>query len=82
MEKEKANNNYIELIKNSWTFKKLTEKEKQNFFDVLFDNRIKNIIKGNYSQRCAILNAIYFSFLKALEYEPINWRKENWEGEK
>ena len=78
MEKEKENayNYFVNTIKNSWTFKKLTEQEKQNLQEVFFSVRTENAVKGSFKQRVEILNAIYFSFLKALNYEPIDWREE------
>ena len=74
-EKQNAYNDYMEMIKKSWTFDKLTETEKEKLRDVLFSVRAENAIKGNYNQRICILEAIYFSFLKALGYEPIGWRE-------
>ena len=74
-EKEKAYNDYIEILKNSWTFQKLTEKEKENLRDILFSVRLDNALKGTYKQRRAVLDAVYFAFLKGLDCEPIGWRE-------
>ena len=74
-EKEKAYNDFFEMIKISWTFQKLTEKEKENLRDVLFSVRLDNALKGSYKQRRAVLDAVYFAFLKGLNYEPIGWRE-------
>lgn len=74
-EKEKAYNDFFEMIKTSWTFQKLTEKEKENLRDILFSVRLENALKGTYKQRRAVLDAIYFAFLKGLNYEPIGWRE-------
>ena len=75
-EKEKAYNDFFEMIKISWTFQKLTEKEKENLQDVFYSIRTENALKGTYKQRRAVLDAIYFAFLKSLNYEPIGWREE------
>lgn len=75
-EKENAKNDFINMIQNSWIYNKLTENEKENLKDI-FDNIITdNVLKGTYKQRYEIMQAIYYSFLKALNYNPINWREE------
>ena len=75
MKKENVLNDYIVMIKNSWTYEKLTEEEKENLKDIFYSIRTENALKGTYKQRRAVLDAIYFSFLKGLNYEPIGWRE-------
>lgn len=74
--KENAKNDFINMIQNSWTYNKLTENEKENLKDIFYDIKTENALKGTYEQRYEILQAIYYSFLKALNYKPINWREK------
>ena len=75
MKKENVLNDFIVIIKNSWTYEKLTKKEKENLQDIFYSIRTENALKGTYKQRRAVLDAIYFAFLKGLNYEPIGWRE-------
>lgn len=74
MKKENVIKNFIEMIKVSWTYEKLTSSEKDNFEEVIYSERTKRALKGTYIQRWEILQAIYMSFLMALNYEPLGWR--------
>lgn len=60
------------IIKKSWTWQRLTEKEKTKFINLNFDN-----IKGTKTQRILLFNDIYHTFLTGLGYEPIGWREPN-----
>lgn len=58
------------VIKNSWTWEKLTEEERKRFIDMnVFDQ-----IKGNDQTRKEWMRTIYEAFLVALGYEPVGWR--------
>lgn len=76
----KKNKNYvkedfIKMIENSWTYNKLTKKEKENIMDILYSGITEKALKGTYEQRWKILQLIYYSFLIALDYQAINWRE-------
>lgn len=73
--KENVLNDYYKMIINSWTWERLTEDEKTRFTNLLASARIKEALKGTYRARWNILNALYESFLIALEYKPIGWRE-------
>ena len=77
--KENAKNDFINIIQNSWTYNKLTQKEQKNLKNLLCSGHIENILKGTYKQRYEILHEIYYSFLIALDYKPTRWREK---GEK
>lgn len=68
--------NYMQnVIKNSWTWERLTEEEREKFINMnVFDK-----IKGNDKTRIEWLKTIYEAFLNALGYEHgYEWReKEN-----
>ena len=78
MEKVKENVfvDFHDMIRNSWTFQKLTEKEQNQICYLILDRRTSENIKGTYKQRWGALNALYYAFLIALDYnnDP-NWRK-------
>lgn len=75
--KENALNDFYEMIKNSWTYERMTEKEKERLSAVLFlDVHIEKVLKGTYSQRWEILQAIYTTFLNAIGYTDFSWREE------
>lgn len=74
--KENALYNYKLLIMQSWTYDRLTTKERERLSDTLDWVDKQNILSGNYKQRWDTLNAIYHAFLSALDYSPIGWREE------
>ncbi len=76
-EKENARRDFVEMIKESWTFARLTETEKTDCIRLLTEEN-GNAVKGSYLQRWEILNAVYYGFLAALGYmsRPWAWREE------
>ena len=75
MEKEKVLEDFEKMIEQSWTYKKMTQEEKNRLVEVFYGGTIENSLKGTYRQRWAILQAVYYSFLMGLDYNPINWRE-------
>jgi len=75
--KESAKRVFINNIKKSWTYAKLTEKEKERLEKVFISTITEHSIKGSFGDRYIVLQAIYNSFLMALDYEPIGWREED-----
>lgn len=79
MSSEKLNilEEFRNMIANSWTFKRLTKKEQERIFYILSENHIqtREALKGNKKACWNILQAIYSSFLIALDYNPTNWRE-------
>lgn len=62
---------YIEsVIKNSWTWQKLTEEEKRRFINL----KVFSLIKGNEKTRISWVDTIYAAYLAALDYKPSGWR--------
>ena len=66
------------MIGQSWTFNKLTEAEKRRIMEVLSENhtQTREALKGTKQHCWNILQAIYSSYLLALDYKPIGWREE------
>ena len=72
-DKMKAKSDYINMIQKSWTYNRMTDKEKSNCIKALSDSNIF----GSYKQRYEILHNVYTSFLYALEYNDFcaGWRE-------
>lgn len=64
--------NYFQnVIKNSWTWDRLTCEERRRFIEMnVFDR-----IQGTEKQRTEWLSTIYSAFLIGIGYEPIGWRE-------
>lgn len=71
--KEEAKAVYIENIKHSWTFERMTPQEKERCID-LFACEYEGIV-GSFKQRWRIYNAMYHCFLVGLGYDGFNWRE-------
>ena len=65
---------FKKMIVNSWTYKKMTAEEQIRLFQVFDNVQTEKALKGSYIQRWEILQAIYTSYLMALEY-TWNWRE-------
>ena len=74
--KEQALENFVEMIKNSWTYARLTDSETKRLLEMFGDLRTKQALKGTYYHRWEVLQAIYSSYLLALDYKPMGWRGE------
>ncbi len=69
---DNATNEYFQnVIKNSWTWERLTEEEKQRFTNL----DIFNEIKGNRDTRERWLFTIYVGFLAGCGYDDFGWRE-------
>ena len=71
--KEQAYTDYIEVIRQSWTFGRMTGDEKQRCLAYFAKEQDK--LKGDYYQRHDTLSLMYGAFLSALDYQPIGWRE-------
>ena len=74
-DKEKALSDYVEMTKKSWTYARFTEKEKENFQNLIDWITESQILKGAYVQRWDQMYIVYSAFLHALEYNPYDWRR-------
>ena len=70
-DKETALNEYMEMIKKSWTYARLTDEERERMFEAL--RRTK--LFGKFDQRCEQLHSVYYAFLLGVGYKPIDWRE-------
>lgn len=76
--KEHLVSDFMNMIRNSWTWEKLTVQEKGRFEKIIervtwekFDRHIR----GNYRNCWRELQNIYSAFLEGCGYEPFGWRE-------
>lgn len=73
--KENAAKDFFEMIKKSWTWDRLTQKEKNQFIEgfetvtVSWANSGDNVVKGTYKDRWKACNAMYHMFLAGVGYD-------------
>ena len=72
--KENAQADWTDMIVKSWTWEKLTNDERNKFWDELNKGTTKKIISGTYKQRWEVLNALYSMFLEGCGYNGRSWR--------
>lgn len=68
---EVTNKYFQNVIKNSWTWQRLTEEEKQRFVNL----DVFNKIKGNKDIREQWLFTVYAGFLAGCGYDDFRWRE-------
>ena len=73
---EQAKQDYIEMIKQSWTWARLTQEERTKFLELLEHPCSTAVIKGTYKQRWDACEALYHTFLEGLGYKPLEWREQ------
>lgn len=78
MNKENALHSFLANIKESWTWAKLTDRERKVFELRLKANQAQNLIQGTFHQRHSAYTAMYDIFLAGLGYfenGPLYWRE-------
>jgi len=73
-QKENAVNEFIQMIRKSWTYDRLTDKERSRLMDA-FVFAANSAIKGTFEQRWAVLHVVYNSFLMGVGYNGPGWRE-------
>lgn len=80
VEKDNAIDDYcVNVIKKSWTWERLTDKEKSEFIDRINTYQRERFIQGTTKQRRQITMLLYDTYLYGLGYgsEPISWRSKS-----
>ncbi len=72
--KEQANADFIQMIRHSWTYQRMTEPEKAACEKALTSAPAQDI-QGTYRQRWSAYNAIYHAFLIGIGYNGALWRE-------
>lgn len=71
-DKEQAFSDWFSMIQNSWTWKRLTQGERDKF-EQLLDYHLH--LRGTYQQRRELLHDVYFAFLVGVGYSSVGWRE-------
>lgn len=74
--REQIKSDFLNMIFNSWTYARLTKEEKSRLIEVYNNTQTREAQKGTKAEQWEILQAIYTSFLNALNYKPIGWREQ------
>ena len=75
--KENAFVHFCAMICRSWTFDHMTHEEKTRCISALRWTANQNALRGNFSARWIILQAVYNAFLSGLGYDGPKWREAN-----
>lgn len=75
LRKQEILNDFISMIVKSWTYERLTDKERKIIIHTLIDFIYENKINGNKDNIWASLNNCYHMALNMLDYKPIGWRE-------
>ena len=72
--KENAFSDFMDMIRNSWTYDRMTNDEKERLYKA-FEWVECCGLAGTYKQRFAILHIAYNAFLQGIGYTDFNWRE-------
>ena len=70
--KEDATRDYINMIKQSWTYDRMTETERAALVEAVKFAKVA----GAYETRWSILQSVNYAFLLALGYKGGDWRRK------
>lgn len=71
--KEQALPRYLDMIRKSWTWERLTDAERRACTEALQDTA-RAALRGTMQARWEILHAVYAAFLAGTGYNSENWR--------
>ena len=72
--KEQALPRFLDMVRKSWTWARLTDTERRACTEALTDTE-RAALRGTMQARWEILHAVYFAFLAGTGYSPDNWRE-------
>ena len=72
--KENAFSDFMDMIRNSWTYERMTGDEKRRLAKAFEWVECCGLV-GTYKQRFAILYIAYNAFLQGIGYTDFNWRE-------
>lgn len=75
--KETAKQDFVKMIKNSWTYNRMTQEEKDACLSCFTTMKVEKAMKGTYENRWSVLHALYEAYLKGIGYNGWNWRESN-----
>ena len=69
--KESAEFDWWKMTKESWTYKRLTQDERDRLTEAIDSVNLF----GSYKQRFEYLHSVYYAFILALGYDATGWRE-------
>lgn len=72
--KEEALADWLEMIKQSWTWKAMTEEERETCENAIDWFARQKMLKGTYKERWQLLNGAYHMFIEGLGDIESGWR--------
>ena len=72
--KEMAMSDFCGMIRNSWTYQRMTAHEKAQCLAAIQWAHDQGFLRGNYSARWGVLHSIYTAYLFGLGYDGFEWR--------
>ena len=75
--KENATSIFMHVIYKSWTYDRMTEKERERLESAVDFAEFQGMIKGTFETRWKILQAVYNAFLIGIGYDGATWREPN-----
>ena len=72
-DKEEAFDYYMQVVKESWPYQRLTWRERDRLIIGL--SKYRDRLKGDFYQRADQMAAMYSMFLEGVGYEPTGWRE-------
>lgn len=70
--KEDALDEFVDMVRKSWTFGRLTTAERDKLWEA-FEFAARHL-RGNFDARWATLQTVYNAFLLGVGYTDFNWR--------
>jgi hypothetical protein len=77
-DKESAMEKYMEIMKKSWTYSRLTEEERERLCEAIRETKAS----GTFEKRFEMFHAVNYAFLLGVGYSPIGWRETDDEAPK
>lgn len=71
---ENAVNDFLGMIRKSWSYGRMTDKERESIEEVFTNSIFEKAIAGTYKQRFSICHAVYYSYLEGIGYTGAGWR--------
>lgn len=67
---------FADMITRSWTYHRMTESEKTNWFRLVEEEQKQGHIFGTFDQRFKIMHGLYHAYLIGIGYNnETNWRE-------
>ena len=76
MEKKDILNDFIAMVKASWSYQRMTEDEQKRCIELLSSELVKMCLLYNDKHKWRILQVVYHAYLDGLGYDGFEWREQ------